>query len=794
MSGSDSKVDYLSSGRVSPEPRPVATEVLPKTDSPGVPTPAARMDSGATTGSTTGATGDTASERKTEPAGASGGTERPDPLSPRASSGSAAGTALFSPVSASRGRGTATADGSSAASDGAPRGGRATGKRLLRPLATPASGKKQPTAAADGDADSKSSPTKQKGKKTKKKKKKRKRRLGGSASSPGGLAGYVSDPVRVTKDGLEQARALSEDKERLAAWLAEEETVEACKRRGVLPQELKELPYDYFKREPDRPTVLTPAAQRRRYVHYEERRMERLALVLAEREAVRVAHEAEAKEAEHEAALIRDEVARALKSEEARLARIRAAREKHNAVLKRENELLRARRSMFEERAEEMKKKQRRLELLRQKHREYARARGAERQQVIDRVRAAKSGLVSSTVEFIKEKAAVREAVLKQTMKAKEKEAKKKARIARAREAMRRKVKEDAKAAAAAKQAQVTAKMSIKEQHLQETRQKRARERTIRKEEKRMRDADRAARAARQRKELEYKRSRSLTKIARYWNRIEKRRELQEALAHERKERQKEELIERDRWRTETVLQRNILPGPGEYRVPSTVGNSAGGTWGRYNPKSDIDWLIMEAKDLPGPGQYDAVLPSTAGHTFSRYTPKSDLDWVLLRAAQIPGPGAYKPRELSRGGAVTIGEFSPPSELEMRMKRAAETPGPADYAVVDLSYKKKPRLRDLKQKLAVSAVSTWAEGRAKSREGGARSRAALSRTAPPGRRRRKKKLARAGDAGTAAAGSAGGEAAEGEAKVKYDADAGGDIGGDDAERGGVSAGLLGATA
>lgn len=98
-----------------------------------------------------------------------------------------------------------------------------------------------------------------------------------------------------------------------------------------------------------------------------------------------------------------------------------------------------------------------------------------------------------------------------------------------------------------------------------------------------------------------------------------------------------DEIIRRDDWRDRTTLQRNITPGPGEYIAKSEL-DAKGGSWSRYTPKSDVDWMMYHAKQIPGPGQYCVENPyPIKGGSWSRYSPKSDLDWMIHRASQLPG-------------------------------------------------------------------------------------------------------------------------------------------------------------
>ena len=48
------------------------------------------------------------------------------------------------------------------------------------------------------------------------------------------------------------------------------------------------------------------------------------------------------------------------------------------------------------------------------------------------------------------------------------------------------------------------------------------------------------------------------------------------------------------------------LPGPGAHVLPKFQ-SSPVARWGTQNPKSDIEWQIYRAKQLPGPGKHMSV-------------------------------------------------------------------------------------------------------------------------------------------------------------------------------------------
>ena len=105
------------------------------------------------------------------------------------------------------------------------------------------------------------------------------------------------------------------------------------------------------------------------------------------------------------------------------------------------------------------------------------------------------------------------------------------------------------------------------------------------------------------------------------------------------------------------------IPGAGEYVLPETD-KSPVAKWGDQNPKSDVEWQIYRAKQLPGPGEpstfqlidhvylhqspvwlyydcageYKNVQPPrhSSSVRFGTHNPKSEFEWIEYRAKQIP--------------------------------------------------------------------------------------------------------------------------------------------------------------
>jgi hypothetical protein len=78
------------------------------------------------------------------------------------------------------------------------------------------------------------------------------------------------------------------------------------------------------------------------------------------------------------------------------------------------------------------------------------------------------------------------------------------------------------------------------------------------------------------------------------------------------------------------------------------------------------------AKEIPGAGEYDTErsfrsLKGPAGGKFNSSKPKSDIDWTIYRAAQMPGPGEYSPLPSKSKGGGKFNESKPKSDIEVSL-------------------------------------------------------------------------------------------------------------------------------
>lgn len=127
-------------------------------------------------------------------------------------------------------------------------------------------------------------------------------------------------------------------------------------------------------------------------------------------------------------------------------------------------------------------------------------------------------------------------------------------------------------------------------------------------------------------------------------------------------------------------------PGPGTYDVTP---KPAGGLFGRFpegSGKSDIEWEIYRAKQLPGPARYSPKIPGgpVSGGRFNTSVVKDEIDLEIYRSKDIPGPGQYNmPDESLRLGGGRFNMSKGKTDIEWEIYRAAQLPGAGAYDVPD---------------------------------------------------------------------------------------------------------------
>lgn len=162
-------------------------------------------------------------------------------------------------------------------------------------------------------------------------------------------------------------------------------------------------------------------------------------------------------------------------------------------------------------------------------------------------------------------------------------------------------------------------------------------------------------------------------------------------------------------------LKRDCLPGPGHYEAPpSCLSELPAPRIGKSKVPGMVDTAIAGTKDNPAPGSYDtSILPNGAqlgvagGGEFNKRNRDSFLDEVMRIKEHIPAPGRYESHKSSLDSRATkmardriasegIDKFSA-KRYPAWARPATETPGPAGYSVDE--YQRKEVLRRAQRSL-----------------------------------------------------------------------------------------------
>jgi len=138
------------------------------------------------------------------------------------------------------------------------------------------------------------------------------------------------------------------------------------------------------------------------------------------------------------------------------------------------------------------------------------------------------------------------------------------------------------------------------------------------------------------------------------------------------------------------------IPGPADYAVHgkrNIGGDLLGGAFPKFSPMGLVEAAVFSKRAVPGPGQYESDAGADAGPsaTISKTSGKSDVEWSMYRASQLPGPGDYSTKNTGIGGVLVNsghGRSAPAIHMCREKRRtttdkaiqlAKSTPGPGTY-------------------------------------------------------------------------------------------------------------------
>lgn len=139
----------------------------------------------------------------------------------------------------------------------------------------------------------------------------------------------------------------------------------------------------------------------------------------------------------------------------------------------------------------------------------------------------------------------------------------------------------------------------------------------------------------------------------------------------------------------------SMLPGPADYPVPqcARIGAAPGGRFPKSNPLGLLDTIVRANSYKPGPGHYRVDNKGKAGPSacISKTSVKSDVEWAMYAASQLPGPGDYSAKGTGAiGNKVSSGHgrTAPATHMcraerktttDIQVERRRGMPGPGEY-------------------------------------------------------------------------------------------------------------------
>ncbi|CAE7501213.1 unnamed protein product [Symbiodinium natans] len=154
-------------------------------------------------------------------------------------------------------------------------------------------------------------------------------------------------------------------------------------------------------------------------------------------------------------------------------------------------------------------------------------------------------------------------------------------------------------------------------------------------------------------------------------------------------------------------LKRDVQPGPGTYEAPPTcLHELPAARIGKSKVPGLVDDAIRGTKHNPAPGSYDTILlpngdrlNQPSGGEFNKRNRDSFLDEVRRIKADVPAPGSYQAKSELDNRAVRMSRERIVGEnldkhsakrFPIWARPSTDTPGPAGYSVDDYTRKEAP--------------------------------------------------------------------------------------------------------
>ena len=196
---------------------------------------------------------------------------------------------------------------------------------------------------------------------------------------------------------------------------------------------------------------------------------------------------------------------------------------------------------------------------------------------------------------------------------------------------------------------------------------------------RKFREQDKKDNVERIRRKQQFRMEQTKLKLLERAEELQHRAELELALQDVRSRATAAEIIRQHRQTAlNATYERNVTPGPGQYHIPTTL--KGGFAMSDARPKSDVEWAMLRAAAIPGPGAHDTFVPKVeAGIKFNDSNSLSDIDVAMLRASRLPAPGERQTTKFETAKTGKWGKSSAPSQLESQILKASREPGPGEY-------------------------------------------------------------------------------------------------------------------
>jgi hypothetical protein len=133
-----------------------------------------------------------------------------------------------------------------------------------------------------------------------------------------------------------------------------------------------------------------------------------------------------------------------------------------------------------------------------------------------------------------------------------------------------------------------------------------------------------------------------------------------------------------------TIYYAKQVPGPDAYNLPSMSDGLKTGKFSTADPPTYLDRIMTEAARTPGPNDYEIQeldsIVNRPGGNFSTSNPKGYIELEEYRSRSIPGPGTYTPK-MSQPSGGTFSEARPKSNLDWVVYYSKSKPGPGAHRV-----------------------------------------------------------------------------------------------------------------